>query len=391
MHHASADVEETAVDRIIGPGNKRSLVRAQEQREGGHFLRLGHSANGLGAGELFQHLLLVPGIILFHKLVNKRRKDARRRNAIAPNVIAYVIFRHRERHREHRAFAHGVGETIGKPGRSRDGRQVQDHAVAVFFHFFDAGEHAVVNALHVHAEDAVEVFFGGIFQLPDMGNAGAVHQDFNGPFLPDLIEGGLDALALGDITTISGRYAAGFRDLCGNCLGERFIQVNNIDACAVRGKSLGNGAANATGAPGDGSYSAFKPECSVAVRVLFQRETPLFHGIKSSCPSCSALVCSSPLATLTTSSIMASPICSTVFSPEMTGPVSISIMSGMRCASLELVETLTTGAMGLPVGVPNPVVKSTTLEPEPTLPVTASTSLPGVHSRFKPGSVAYSG
>src|SRR5581483_7813653 len=154
----------------------------------------------------------------------------------------------------------------------------------------------------------------------------AIHQDFNGRFLLNLVEGVLDALPPGDIAAISGGYAAGLGDLDSDCLGQGFIQVDNIDARAVRGKSLSNGAANAAGAAGDGSYSAFQPECPVSVRVLFQRETPLFQGIKSSCPSCSALVSISPLATLTTSSIMASPICSTVFCPEMTGPVSISIM-----------------------------------------------------------------
>ena len=38
------------------------------------------------------------------------------------------------------------------------------------------------------------------------------------------------------------------------------------------------------------------------------------------------------------------------------------MMSGMRCASAELVESFTTGAIGFPVGVPSPVVKSTTPE-----------------------------
>ena len=50
-----------------------------------------------------------------------------------------------------------------------------------------------------------------------------------------------------------------------------------------------------------------------------------------------------------------------------------------------LVASLTTGAIGLPVGVPRPVVKSTTLAPAPTCAVVASTSLPGVQSRLSPG------
>ena len=45
-------------------------------------------------------------------------------------------------------------------------------------------------------------------------------------------------------------------------------------------------------------------------------------------------------------------------------------------------EILTTGATGLPVGVPRPVVKRMRLTPAPTCAVTLSTSLPGVHSRL---------
>jgi hypothetical protein len=61
------------------------------------------------------------------------------------------------------------------------------------------------------------------------------------------------------------------------------------------------------------------------------------------------------------------------------GPASKSMMSAMRSARVELVEILITGAMGLPVGVPRPVVKSTRFDPAPTCAVTLSTSLPGVH------------
>jgi hypothetical protein len=72
-------------------------------------------------------------------------------------------------------------------------------------------------------------------------------------------------------------------------------------------------------------------------------------------------------------------------------PLSIAMMSGMRRARSELVDSLMTGATGLPVGVPSPVVNRTTLAPAPTCAVTHSTSLPGVHCKFKPGWEAYSG
>ena len=66
-------------------------------------------------------------------------------------------------------------------------------------------------------------------------------------------------------------------------------------------------------------------------------------------------------------------------SPEIIAPVSMSMMSGIRSASGVLVESFSTGAIGLPVGVPSPVVKSTRFAPAPTCAVTHSTSLPGVH------------
>src|SRR5256884_5297117 len=82
---------------------------------------------------------------------------------------------------------------------------------------------------------------------------------------------------------------------------------------------------------------------------------------------------------------MTSPICSMVVFPEMIEPASISMMSGMRPARPELVEIFKTGAMGFPVGVPNPVVNNTTFAPAATCAVTHSTSFPAVHCRLRPG------
>src|SRR5262245_19467110 len=67
------------------------------------------------------------------------------------------------------------------------------------------------------------------------------------------------------------------------------------------------------------------------------------------------------------------------------------MMSGIRCFNSELVAIFRTGQIGLPVGGPSPVVKSTMFAPDPTSAVTDSTSFPGVQSRFNPGAVAYSG
>src|SRR6185503_8317346 len=112
--------------------------------------------------------------------------------------------------------------------------------------------------------------------------------------------------------------------------------------------------------------------------------TPLFHGIKSSWFNCTAFGVTSPLAAFIQYSRISSPICSIVFSPSSIGPQSISMISPIRLARSELVATLMVGQTGLPVGVPNPVVNNIKVAPVAALPVVASTSLPGVQTRFNP-------
>ena len=66
-------------------------------------------------------------------------------------------------------------------------------------------------------------------------------------------------------------------------------------------------------------------------------------------------------------------------------------MSCMRLNNLVLVAILTTGAIGLPVGVPKPVVNKTIFAAAATTAVVDSTSLPGVHNKLRPGLVTFSG
>ena len=84
---------------------------------------------------------------------------------------------------------------------------------------------------------------------------------------------------------------------------------------------------------------------------------------------------------------ISAPICSTVFSKVIIDPVSISIISGILNAKAELVAIFITGQIGFPVGVPNPVVNKMRVAPAAAFPVVASTSLPGVQTKFKPGMV----
>ena len=54
------------------------------------------------------------------------------------------------------------------------------------------------------------------------------------------------------------------------------------------------------------------------------------------------------------SSMSSSAISSIDFSPEIIGPVSMSMMSFILLDKTELLETLMTGTIGFPVGVPIP-------------------------------------
>ena len=62
----------------------------------------------------------------------------------------------------------------------------------------------------------------------------------------------------------------------------------------------------------------------------------------------------------------------------------------MRLARVVFVANLMVGQTGLPVGVPNPVVNKIKVAPDAALPVVASTSFPGVHTKLKPGLVTFS-
>src|SRR6266446_298243 len=98
----------------------------------------------------------------------------------------------------------------------------------------------------------------------------------------------------------------------------------------VQSEGHGDGPPDAAGSARDDGALAVKAEIRRVVIVVFQSDTPLFQGMKSSCASNSALVRISPLATRSTKSRIASADSSSVVDPEITSPVSTSMMSGMR-------------------------------------------------------------
>ena len=66
------------------------------------------------------------------------------------------------------------------------------------------------------------------------------------------------------------------------------------------------------------------------------------------------------------------------------GEASTSMLSSMLAKVMRLPVILMTGAMGLPVGVPRPVEKTTTWAPPATMAATEEGSLPGVSITTRP-------
>src|SRR5437867_2563745 len=172
------EAHEAAVDRVVASGDERGVVRTEKERELRHFVGAAHAADGLCAGELFEHLALASWVALGEVSVDEWRMDPRRRNGIAANVVLYVVAGYRVRHRQHGAFAHRVREAVGDADGGGDGRDVENRAAASL-HRGHARAQTVVHALHVHRVDAVEIIFRRLLHCSDMGDAGAVDEDID--------------------------------------------------------------------------------------------------------------------------------------------------------------------------------------------------------------------
>src|SRR6266404_4466246 len=387
----SPEIEEPSVNRIIRPGDKRGFIGAQKQGERSDFLRFAHAADGLRCGQLLKHLLFSAGIVFLQVAVDERSMHAGRRNAVAADLVVQIILGDGIGHGDYRTLAHRIRKAISQGCGARDGSHIQNHTAALRFHVPDSGVRAVVDALHVDAEETVEIGFRRSLDGPDVRDTRVVDENIEASLPRQSVENFFCARLIGNITRVGFRILATGRDFLRRRVGRLFIEIKDAHGRALLSEAPCNGSADPAGGTGDDSHFSVEAESIAMLRGSAQRETPRFHGMKSFCASNSALVRSSPLATCMTRSKMCSPICSMVVSPEMIPPVSMSMMSGMRRAKSEFVDSLMTGAMGLPVGVPRPVVNKTKFAPAPTCAVTHSTSLPGVHCKFKPGCEEYSG
>ena len=193
--------------------------------------------------------------------------------------------------------------------------------------------HAVVHTLDVDAVDTIEVVFGRCFELAYMRDSGIVHQNVDGTASTDLAEDVFYLLLTGDVAQMPLRRPTILANVSDDLFGIGSIDFQNVNSRSALRKAERNGLSNSTGAASDDSGFAIKAKKLRVVPVEIQSETPLFQGMKSSWPSSSALVFTSPLATLMISSKIRSPASSTDSSPVMMVPVSTSIASDMRWAS----------------------------------------------------------
>ena len=150
-------------------------------------------------------------------------------DAVAANVVVDVVASYRIGHRQHRAFAHAVGEAIGEPSESRNRGEIQNHASPGGFHRIERGGHAVVDALNVDAVNAIKFLFRRIFQLPDMGYAGIVHEDIDGACPCNSPENIFDLLLIRDIAGCPLSSSSRVTNLLRRLLCVLLIDFNDVD------------------------------------------------------------------------------------------------------------------------------------------------------------------
>jgi hypothetical protein len=265
--------------------------------------------------------------------VDEWRVNARRRDAIAADIVCEIVSRDRVGHGQHRALAHRIGKSVGEARDRGYGGEVQNHAASSRLHIIDRGVHAVVDTLHVDTEDALEVLVASALQRANVRNSCVVDKDVNWTAAADLAENILHLFLIGHVAQVPLRRATFAANCRGSFLGMLLIYFEDVNRGASLREADCDRLADAACAAGDNRSLAFQPERARVGAVCVQSETPLFQGMKSSCPSSSALVFTSPLATLTMNSRMRSPASSTDSSPAMMAPVSISMASDIRCAN----------------------------------------------------------
>ncbi len=160
----------------------------------------------------------------------------------------------------------------------------------------NAGLHAVEKTLHVDFEKFVEIAFRCRFQAANMRNSSVIYKDVDGFFPKQLIENSFDVFAARHVTLKGAGIASGIHDIKSNHFCLFLVDVQNSNASPASREPLDYGAPDPAAAPCDDGDFAVQSKWFHVVRLRAQRETPLFHGIKSFWASNSAFDLLSPLA-----------------------------------------------------------------------------------------------
>jgi hypothetical protein len=160
----------------------------------------------------------------------------------------------------------------------------------------DGGVHAVVEALYVHVEYAIEVSFRRFLEIRDLRDTGIIDEDVDRPGAHEMFKRLGDCGVIRNVALVRLRVAACRRDSLFGALTGFAVHVQNADSRAGPSEELGDCFADAAAASGDDGRFSIQSKRRLLRGSGGQSETPLFQGMKSSCASNSARVKTSPLA-----------------------------------------------------------------------------------------------
>ena len=183
-----------------------------------------------------------------NEAVDEGRVHARRRDAVAADIVGHVVARDGVSHREHRALAHGICEAVGQAGYRGNGGQIQDHATTAGLHEINRGVHAVINTFDVDAKNAVEVLVAGRLQLADMSDSGIVHQNMKRVAATYLAEDIFYLQLIRDVAKVPLRRAAVAANAGDRLFRTGFINFEDMDRGACLGERNCDCPSNAAGA-----------------------------------------------------------------------------------------------------------------------------------------------
>jgi hypothetical protein len=124
----------------------------------------------------------------------------------------------------------------------------------------DHGANAIVITLYIHTEYTVEILLSRGFDIAHVGNTGIIHENMNALVLRNVGEACSDLYLIAYIASVSRRPSAGTGNLGCNCSCILFVDVENMNYGAIRGKLKRDSATDATPAAGDNRGLGVEPE-----------------------------------------------------------------------------------------------------------------------------------